>query len=90
MHPDVMAARLGDVVITPDLPITQALERLQRAGTGMLLLADNDGKLVGVLTDGDIRRHILAGSRLIAPAARSPAARRSSRIPRPLRLRSCG
>jgi dTDP-glucose pyrophosphorylase/CBS domain-containing protein len=85
MHPDVMAARLRDVVITPDLPITQALERLQRAGTGMLLLADGNRKLVGVLTDGDIRRHILAGEPLDRPcgtvASRTPLVASPSATP---------
>jgi dTDP-glucose pyrophosphorylase/CBS domain-containing protein len=59
MDPKAMAERLRAVLTSPDLPVAQALERLQEAGTGALLLARADRRLVGVLTDGDIRREIL-------------------------------
>jgi len=59
-----MATRLAQCVVSPDLPIAEALARLQEAGTGMLILAREDGRLFGVITDGDIRRHILAGESL--------------------------
>jgi dTDP-glucose pyrophosphorylase len=64
MEPELMSARLARVITDPDLSIADALARLEEAGTGMLLLARGDRRLVGVVTDGDIRRHILAGGRL--------------------------
>ena len=70
MEPELMATRLAQVMTDPDLPIADALARLEEAGTGMLLLAREDRRLLGVVTDGDIRRHILAGGRLDEPCHR--------------------
>lgn len=52
-------ARLEGVVIPGALSIAEALSRLNQAGTGALLLCSRGRKLVGVLTDGDIRRAML-------------------------------
>jgi dTDP-glucose pyrophosphorylase len=52
-------ARIEQVVISPDTPISEALLILDRAGTGALLLCTGDRKLFGTLTDGDIRRAAL-------------------------------
>lgn len=74
--PDPMAERLAQSVVPATLPLAGALARLQEAGTGMLLLHAGDHRLFGVLTDGDVRRHILAGGTLNTPcgeiASRSP------------------
>jgi dTDP-glucose pyrophosphorylase/CBS domain-containing protein len=51
--------RLRKVIIPPGLTISLAVPILDRAGLGILLLCDEDRKLLGVLTDGDIRRAIL-------------------------------
>lgn len=51
--------RLSQVIISPYLAISEAIAVLDRAGIGILLLCDVNRKLVGVLTDGDIRRALL-------------------------------
>jgi dTDP-glucose pyrophosphorylase len=51
--------RLRQVVVSPAVPVAQAMEKLDRAGLGVLLLCREDGTLVAVLTDGDVRRAIL-------------------------------
>jgi dTDP-glucose pyrophosphorylase/CBS domain-containing protein len=51
--------RLADVVVSPSVSIGEALACLDKAGTGALALCTEDRKLVGLLTDGDIRRAIL-------------------------------
>jgi len=70
--------RLRDVTVDPDAPIADALARMDRAGTGGLALCSADGKLVGFLTDGDIRRAVLRGIALDQPcgtvANRKPVA----------------
>ena len=53
---------LARVIVAPDLPICEAMAQLDAAGTGALLLCEADGKLVGSMTDGDIRRAILRWS----------------------------
>ena len=67
MEPSDRAKRLSAVVVTPDISIEQALSRLDRAGTGILLVCSADGTMVGTLTDGDIRRAILKGTGLKEP-----------------------
>jgi dTDP-glucose pyrophosphorylase/CBS domain-containing protein len=54
-------ARLESATIAPTAPISEALRRLEVAGTGALMVCEADGKLCGLLTDGDIRRAILGG-----------------------------
>jgi len=67
---DQMVQRLDQVIVSPDLPILDALKRLDDAGTGVLLLAGADRILAGVVTDGDIRRHLLANEPLTDPCSR--------------------
>ncbi len=45
------------------------LEALDRTGSGFLVAVDSEGKLVGVLTDGDIRRALLKGTAIDQPVA---------------------
>lgn len=75
VHADA-ADRLESVLIAPDTPLSEALARLDRAGTGVLLLTDDSRMLLGTLTDGDVRRAILAGGSLEQPvgqvASRTP------------------
>lgn len=50
---------LASVLVSPQATITEAMAHLDSAGTGALLLCEEDGRLFGILTDGDIRRAIL-------------------------------
>jgi dTDP-glucose pyrophosphorylase/CBS domain-containing protein len=60
-------ARLDGVIISPTASIGEAIARLDNAGTGALALCSANRKLVGVLTDGDIRRAILDSRMLDDP-----------------------
>ena len=51
----------GNTLITPAASIKDAFESLQASSQHMLLLVDDSGKLIRTITDGDIRRLILAG-----------------------------
>ena len=68
--------RLKKVIISPQISISEAIPILDRAGMGILLLCEDDRRLVGVLTDGDIRRAILRGVSFEEPcisiASRNP------------------
>ncbi|HVU92167.1 MAG TPA: CBS domain-containing protein, partial [Jatrophihabitans sp.] len=50
--------------------LRDVLERIDRSGLAVALLVDDDRRLVGLLTDGDVRRAILAGAALTDPAER--------------------
>ena len=71
-----MAERLARTIIDPETSIADALRRLNDAGTGILLVAGASRTLLGVISDGDIRRHLLAGGSLDEPcrtiASRAP------------------
>ena len=56
--------RLSRVTIAPDTPLPEALRRLDRGGLGVLVLVDSERRVAGLLTDGDLRRALLAGDRL--------------------------
>ena len=60
-------SNLEDISISPDSTIRHAMERMTDAKTGIVLLVHNNNELFGVLTDGDIRRAIIAGSGLETP-----------------------
>jgi len=61
---DRMELRLMDAIVAPGTPLTDALKRLDANGMGVLLLANGDRRLIGIITDGDVRRHILSGASL--------------------------
>lgn len=55
---------LKHFLITEKLNIVDCLERLDVTAKGILFVTDSDNKLVGCLTDGDIRRWILKNGNL--------------------------
>jgi dTDP-glucose pyrophosphorylase len=48
------------VSVTPADAIHDAVARIDRARSGAVVVVDDQGKLAGVITDGDIRRAVLA------------------------------
>jgi dTDP-4-amino-4,6-dideoxygalactose transaminase len=52
--------------------VRDAFEQLQRTGDGLLLLVDGAGRLLRTVTDGDLRRLILAGHDLQAALSLLP------------------
>ncbi len=56
------------LIVSKDDTVLQAMRRLSETAMHILLLTE-DGKLTGVLTDGDIRRFILAGGELSSSCA---------------------
>lgn len=61
MTQDFYRQRLESTSIDPGASITEAVRRLDLAGTGALVLRDAEGNLRGLLTDGDVRRALLRG-----------------------------
>ncbi|MER3558392.1 MAG: KpsF/GutQ family sugar-phosphate isomerase [Armatimonadota bacterium] len=63
---DVM--RTGDslAVVSQDAPLREALFAITRAGAGAACVVDANGVMVGLVTDGDIRRRLLQDERALA------------------------
>ncbi|NCC24404.1 MAG: KpsF/GutQ family sugar-phosphate isomerase [Deltaproteobacteria bacterium] len=63
-----LARRIGDLmhkdglpVVHPDRSLEEALTILNHGGLGAVLVADEDVRLQGIVTDGDIRRLVCSG-----------------------------
>lgn len=56
-----------NAVISPNSKIRDAIMRLNSAGLKICLVADEGGRLVGTLSDGDIRRGLLRGLKIDDP-----------------------
>ncbi len=55
------------VALRPDSTIKEALETIDRGAIKLAVVTDEEGRLLGTITDGDIRRAILAGKTLDSP-----------------------
>jgi len=56
--------------VTPEMPMAEVLKLIDVNGEGVALVVDEDRRLAGIVTDGDIRRAILAGADFDEPVAR--------------------
>ena len=56
---DVMLPKGQFPVVTPTTFLKPALEEMGKARLGIVCVAGEDGRLAGILTDGDIRRQLL-------------------------------
>lgn len=74
-----MLSRVGDIMRTgtrnaiagESLTVKEALLVMTRAKSGSLSVANARGKLVGVFTDGDFRRHMSADENLLSRQLKS-------------------
>lgn len=48
-------------LVTPDVSIREIMARLDRSRQQVVFVEDSDGKLIGAISDGDIRRGLLGG-----------------------------
>ena len=53
---DVMRKADGFAKVSPDTSVLEALMAMTRAKAGSAVVADSEGKLLGIFTDGDFRR----------------------------------
>ena len=52
------------IIISKDFKLIQAMKKLASTGLRCLIVVDKKKKLLGTLTDGDIRRAIINGTKL--------------------------
>jgi arabinose-5-phosphate isomerase len=60
--------RRGDAVprVAPDTPLPEVMREMTRAGLGATAVVDGEGRVLGVFTDGDLRRLVERGGDLRA------------------------
>ncbi|MFM5968338.1 MAG: CBS domain-containing protein, partial [Micrococcales bacterium] len=56
-----MITELSDFTVGPDATLLQTIEAINKGAKQIALVADASGKLLGTVTDGDIRRGLLRG-----------------------------
>ena len=70
--------------ISPDSLLQEAITAINKNEKGIILITDDDKKLIGTITDGDIRRAVLAGKDLNTPISDLLAQKRKSPYPKPI------
>ncbi len=60
-------AKVKDIFIGKEITVKDALKKLDLVASKVLLVIDSSKKLLGTLSDGDIRRHLLQGGSLEDP-----------------------
>lgn len=55
---DLMHGEPSIPLATPETPMSEALLTMSAKGFGCVGVVDADGKLIGIITDGDLRRHM--------------------------------
>ncbi|MDR6289685.1 MULTISPECIES: KpsF/GutQ family sugar-phosphate isomerase [Inquilinus] len=58
---DIMHAEAELPLVAPDTRMDEAILEMSRVGFGCVGVVDSDRRLVGVVTDGDLRRHMSDG-----------------------------
>ena len=61
---------LDNLLVTPQTTVRDAMELVTANASGIVLVVDDERRLIGTVTDGDIRRAILRGTDLSATVAK--------------------
>ena len=59
-----MSNSIDRFICQDSISLSRAMKAIDDNGNGIVFLTDKDGKLSGCITDGDIRRFLLAGGRM--------------------------
>src|SRR2546428_9545029 len=62
-----MRVDLNKVVVSPEMTISAVMACIDGNSQGIALAVDGSGRLIGTITDGDIRRGLLRGLTLDSP-----------------------
>src|SRR6056297_2536165 len=55
---------MKDVYVSPDMTIKDVFKKLDSSASKVLLVVGSNRTLLGTITDGDVRRHLLKGGAL--------------------------
>ncbi|MEM9318900.1 MAG: nucleotidyltransferase family protein [Pseudomonadota bacterium] len=62
-----MAFDVSSLTLPPTATIGEAMQRIDQFARQLVLVVDADGRLIATVTDGDIRRGLLAGQTMASP-----------------------
>jgi dTDP-glucose pyrophosphorylase len=62
---------MTETPLRADAPLVDAVRAIERSRRRIAIVTDSDGRLLGTLTDGDVRRCLLAGGTLETPLSRA-------------------
>ena len=79
-----MDPELSAYCVRPETSLKDVIACLERNGQATALVVDAEGRLLDVITDGDIRRAILGGLELEAPVNTLSSRRIHSKYPQPV------
>ncbi len=52
-----------------DMPVSEVINEISKKGLGMTCVIDNENKLLGIITDGDLRRHMATSKNILSLTA---------------------
>jgi len=70
-------ADLANLTVSPKATMREVMECIDRSGKGIVLVLDGSNRLIGTVTDGDLRRAVLAGVNVDHPVDEVLAYRRT-------------
>ena len=79
-----MYTEITDLCVTPEWSIHQVLTQMDVSRKGIALVVDSRKRLLGTITDGDMRRAVLAGENLEQPITELLDRKTNSAIPSPV------
>lgn len=79
-----MIQEISTVCISPESSLREAIARIDHNTKGIVLVTDEDGRLIGTITDGDVRRAVLRGENLDSPVSRLLEKKDESQYPKPV------
>lgn len=81
---DPTIADIAPYCVSPDTPLRKVIDRIDLQADGLALVVDGDRRLIATVTDGDIRRAMLAGVDLETPVRDLPRAHTQKRQGHPI------
>ena len=79
-----MEKRLAELCVLPEHSIRDAILCIDRGSHGIALVLDGESHLMGTITDGDVRRAMLAFTDLDTPVSELLARKANSLYPKPI------
>lgn len=81
---ELLAEELEPFLVRPDASIRDIMTRIDANSEGMVLVVDDRERLLGMATDGDIRRALLSGTGLDRPVTDILALKQGTEYARPI------